>query len=206
MNVAGLDAVTIDAYGTLLRLVDPVPALVDVLAERGVHRSPDVVLAGFEAEAAYYVPRVAEGQDVAGLARLRRDCAGVFLDAIAADIDANEFAPVYVDAMRFEQIEGSAEALQCLRALGLELAVVANWDLSLRERLQEAGLAHFFSVVVHAARKPAPDGLLHALGRVGVSPQRAVHIGDADTDEAAARAAGMRFERAPLSDAVARLC
>ena len=205
MNVAELDAVTIDAYGTLLRLVDPVPALVDVLAERGVRRSPEVVLAGFEAEAAYYVPRVAEGQDEAGLARLRRDCAGVFLEAVAADLDADEFAPVYVDAMRFEQIDGSSDSLRRLRALGLELAVVANWDLSLRDRLEEAGLAHFFSVVVHAARKPAPDGLLHALARVGVTPQRAVHIGDADTDEAAARAAGMRFERAPLTDAVARL-
>jgi HAD superfamily hydrolase (TIGR01509 family) len=205
MNVAELDAVTIDAYETLFRLVDPVPALVDVLAERGVRRSPEVVLAGFEAEAAYYVPRVAEGQDEAGLARLRRDCAGVFLEAVAADLDADEFAPVYVDAMRFEQIDGSADSLRRLRALGLELAVVANWDLSLRDRLEEAGLAHFFSVVVHAARKPAPDGLLHALARVGVTPQRAVHIGDAHTDEAAARAAGMRFERAPLTDAVARL-
>jgi HAD superfamily hydrolase (TIGR01509 family) len=205
MSVTELDAVTVDAYGTLLQLVDPVPTLVGVLAERGVRRSPDVVLAGFQAEAAYYVPRVAEGKDEAGLARLRRDSAGVFLEAVAADLDADEFAPVYVDAMRFEQIEGSAAALQHLRAIGLELAVVANWDLSLRERLEEAGLAHFFSVVVHAARKPAPDGLLHALGRVGVSPQRAVHIGDADTDAAAARAAGMRFERAPLPDAVARL-
>jgi phosphoglycolate phosphatase len=205
MSVAELDAVTVDAYGTLLRLVDPVPTLVGVLAERGVRRSPDVVLAGFQAEVAYYVPRIAEGQDEVGLARLRRDSAGVFLDAVAADLDADEFAPVYVDAMHFEQIEGSAEALQRLRALGLELAVVANWDLSLRERLEEAGLAHFFSVVVHAARKPAPDGLLHALGRVGVGAQRAVHIGDADTDETAARAAGMRFERAPLPDAVARL-
>jgi HAD superfamily hydrolase (TIGR01509 family) len=205
MSGAELDAVTIDAYGTLLRLVDPVPALVGVLAERGVRRSPDIVLAGFQAEAAYYVPRVAEGQDEAGLARLRRACAGVFLEAVEADLDADEFAPVYVDAMRFEQIEGSVEALQHLRALGLELAVVANWDLSLRERLEEAGLAHFFSVVVHAARKPAPDDLLHALGRLGVSPRRAVHIGDADTDEAAARAAGVRFERAPLPDAAARL-
>jgi putative hydrolase of the HAD superfamily len=205
MNAAQIDAVTIDAYGTLLELVDPVPTLVDVLAARGVQRSPDVVLAGFQAEVAYYVPRVGEGQDEAGLSRLRRDCAGVFLEAVEANLDADEFAPAYVGAMRFERIAGSSEALHRLRALGLELAVVANWDLSLRDRLEESGLAHFFSVVVHAARKPAPDGLLHALGRLGVSPARALHIGDGDTDEAAARAAGMQFERAPLADAVARL-
>jgi FMN phosphatase YigB (HAD superfamily) len=205
MNVAQIDAVTIDAHGTLLELADPVPTLVEVLAARGVERSPDVVLAGFEAEVAYYVPRVGEGQDEAGLSRLRRDCAGVFLEAVEANLDADEFMPAYVGAMQFERIDGSIAALQRLRSLGLVLAVVANWDLNLRERLEEAGLAPFFSVVVHAARKPAPDGLLQALGQLGVSPARALHIGDEDTDEAAARAAGMGFERAPLADAVARL-
>jgi putative hydrolase of the HAD superfamily len=205
MNVAQIDAVTIDAHGTLLELADPVPTLVEVLAARGVERSPDVVLAGFEAEVAYYVPRVGEGQDEAGLSRLRRDCAGVFLEAVEANLDADEFMPAYVGAMQFERIDGSIAALQRLRSLGLVLAVVANWDLSLHERLEEAGLAPFFSVVVHAARKPAPDGLLQALGQLGVSPARALHIGDEDTDEAAARAAGMGFERAPLADAVARL-
>jgi HAD superfamily hydrolase (TIGR01509 family) len=205
VSLTELDAVTIDAYGTLLRLLDPVPALVKVLAERGVQRTPDVVLAGFEAEAAYYVPRVAEGRDEQGLARLRRDCAGVFLEAVRAELDADEFTRAYVGAMHFEGIEGTIEALQELRALGLELAVVANWDLSLRERLEEAGIAHFFSVVVHAAQKPAPDGLLNAVARLGVDPERALHIGDEDSDEAAALAAGMRFERAPLPAAVARL-
>ena len=206
MRIAELDAVTIDAYGTLMRLLDPVPTLVDALARRGVQRSPDVVLAGFQAEAAYYVPRAAEGQDEPGLARLRRECAGVFLEAVEADLDADEFAGAYVGALHFEPIEGSVEALHRLRGLGLDLAVVANWDLSLRERLEETGLGRSFSVVVHAAGKPAPDGLLHALARLGVSPQRALHIGDEDSDEAAAHAAGMRFERAPLLDAVARLC
>ena len=205
MTAGWLDAVTIDAYGTLMRLLDPVPTLVDVLARRGVQRSPEVVFAGFQAEAAFYIPRAAEGQDLAGLERLQQQCAGVFLEAVKADLDADEFAPAYVDAMCFEPIGGSVEALQRLRALGLELAVVANWDLSLPERLEEAGLAHFFSVVVHTARKPAPDGLLHALARLGISPQRALHIGDADSDEAAAHAAGMRFERAPLLDAVTRI-
>jgi hypothetical protein len=36
MRIAELDAVTIDAYGTLMRLLDPVPTLVDVLAHHGV--------------------------------------------------------------------------------------------------------------------------------------------------------------------------
>jgi HAD superfamily hydrolase (TIGR01509 family) len=205
MRVADLDAVTLDAYGTLVRLLDPVPALVTVLAERGVEREPDVVLAGFRAEAAYYAPRSSEGRDETSLARLRHDCADVFLDAIAADLDAEEFAPAYVSALSFEVLPGVFGALERLRAFGLELAVVGNWDVSLHERLQELGLAHFFSTVVPAAGKPAPGGLVKALGQLGVAPERALHIGDGESDARAARAAGLRFEPAPVPAAVATL-
>ena len=52
MKTAGLDAVTLDAHGTLLRLRDPVPALLGALAERGVQRSAETVEAGFRVEAA----------------------------------------------------------------------------------------------------------------------------------------------------------
>jgi HAD superfamily hydrolase (TIGR01509 family) len=203
MRVADLDAVTFDAHGTLVRLLDPVPALVTVLAERGVEREPNVVLAGFRAEAAYYAPRSGEGRDEASLTRLRQGCADVFLDAVAAELDAEEFAPAYVSALRFEVLPGVFGALERLRALGLELAVVGNWDVSLHERLQELGLAYFFSTVVPAAGKPAPDGLLEALGRLGVAPERALHIGDEESDGQAAHAAGMQFEPAPVPAAVA---
>jgi HAD superfamily hydrolase (TIGR01509 family) len=205
VRAADLDAVTLDAHGTLVRLLDPVPALVAVLADRGVERAPDVVLAGFRAEAAYYAPRSSEGRDETSLARLRHDCADVFLDAVSADLDAQEFAPAYVSALRFEVLPGVPEALERLRSLGLALAVVGNWDVSLHERLQKLGLAQFFSTVVHAAGKPAPDGLVEALGHLGVTPDRALHIGDDETDAQAARAAGMRFEPAPLPAAVGTL-
>ena len=61
MKLAGLDAVTLDAYGTLVTLADPVPKLMDVLAERGVERSEQAVLAGFRTEVAHYAPRASEG-------------------------------------------------------------------------------------------------------------------------------------------------
>jgi HAD superfamily hydrolase (TIGR01509 family) len=205
MTVADLDAVTLDAYGTLVQLVDPVPALLEVLAAHGVKRTPDVVLAGFRSEAAYYAPRAGEGRDEPSLARLRRDCADVFLEAVEADLDAEEFAPAYIGAIRFEVLPGVVEAIERLRALGLALAVVGNWDVSLQERLEELGLAHFFSAIVHAAGKPAPGGLLEALRQLGVAPVRALHIGDQDSDEQAAQAAGMRFAPAPLAAAVGTL-
>ena len=46
MKAAELDAVTLDAHGTLVTLADPVPALTKVLSERGIERTQQVVLAG----------------------------------------------------------------------------------------------------------------------------------------------------------------
>jgi HAD superfamily hydrolase (TIGR01509 family) len=205
VTAATLDAVTIDAHGTLVRLNDPVPALMNVLSERGVERTQEAVLAGFQTEAAHYGPRASEGHDEESLARLQQECAGVFLEAIDADLDREEFAPAYVGALHFEVLPGVFESLERLRSLGLELAVVANWDLSLRRLLSEVGLARYFSVVVHAARKPAAAGLLRALAELQVDPARALHIGDGGADREAAAAAGMQFAPAPVATAVAAI-
>ena len=205
LSAAGLDAVTIDSYGTLVTLVDPVPELTAALSTRGIVREDDAVAAGFRVEVAHYTLHAGEGHDEEGLARLQRDCAQVFLDAVGAELDAGEFAPVYARAMQFALLPGVVAALERLRSLGLELAVVANWDLTLHRLLDEVGLTRYFGAVVHAAGKPAPDGLLRALAQLGVDPARALHIGDDAADELAARAAGMRVVVAPLPDAVATL-
>jgi putative hydrolase of the HAD superfamily len=205
VNAAQFDGVTVDAHGTLVRLVDPVPALVAALAKRHVERPREVVALGFRVEVEHYVKHSSEGHDEPGLARLQRDCAHVFLEAVGADLDADEFAPVFAGAMHFELLPGVVPALERLRGLGLELAVVANWDLSLRRLLEEVGVSRYFRAVVHAAGKPAPDGLRQALERLGVGADRAVHVGDDEADELAAAAAGMRFAPAPLPEAVAAL-
>jgi HAD superfamily hydrolase (TIGR01509 family) len=205
VNAAELDGVTVDAYGTLVTLVDPVPALTAALAERNVVRDHTAVVHGFRTEVAHYTQHSGEGHDEAGLAQLQRNCARVFLEAVEADLDPGEFAPVYAGAMRFEPLPGVGEALDRLRSLGLELAVVANWDLTLHRLLGEIGLEEHFRAIVHAAGKPAPDGLRRALEQLGVEAGRALHIGDDEVDEHAAAAAGMRFAPAPLPDAVAAL-
>jgi phosphoglycolate phosphatase len=205
VRAADLDAVTIDAYGTLVTLVDPVPALSEALAAREITRPAEIVRAGFRTEVAYYQQRASSGYDDGSLTQLQRDCAAVFLDAVDAELDAAEFAPVYAGAMHFDPLPGVDAALERLRALGLELAVVANWDLSLHRLLEEAALAQYFTTVVHAAAKPAPDGLRRALATLGVDAQRALHIGDDAVDEQAAPAAGVHFAPPPLPEAVAGL-
>lgn len=205
MSAAELDAVTLDAYGTLVTLADPIPALSEALAEQGVARSRDVVRAGFRDEVAYYRAHMSEGYDEQGLARLQQDCAHVFLESVSADLDAAEFAPVYVGAMHFEVLDGVECSLERLQALGLELGVVANWDLSLRRLLAEVDLDEYFGVIVHSAAKPAPDGFLRAIDELGIEAHRILHIGDDEVDQTAAHAAGVRFAPAPVSAAVATL-
>jgi phosphoglycolate phosphatase-like HAD superfamily hydrolase len=205
MRAAELDAVLVDAYGTVMTLADPVPALVGVLDAHGTPRPAAVVRAGEEAEIVYYAPRASEGHDTASLLRLQRDCAAVFLEAVDVPLDPGAFAPAYVGALRFEQLPGVSASLNRARGLGLGLGVVANWDLTLSERLAEVGLAHFFPCVVHAAGKPAPDGLLRAAVELGVAPERALYIGDTESDRVAASAAGVHFAPAPLPAALSAL-
>jgi putative hydrolase of the HAD superfamily len=207
--LAQLDAVTLDLYGTLVTLPDPVPKLVETLQERGIEATAASVGAAFEAEFAYYGPRSHEGRDEQSVADLNRRCAQVFLEALGADLDPAEFAPSYVAALEFEVVPGAPESLRALRSRGLELAAVTNWDVTVHERLSDLGLAPFFSHVVTSAeagaRKPDPVPFHRALDLLRVTPERAVHIGDDEADRVGAAAAGMRFASAPLERALAEL-
>jgi FMN phosphatase YigB (HAD superfamily) len=204
-----VEAVTIDAFGTLVALRDPVPALQRALAERGVQRSEEEVRAGFAAEANFYIERSHEGRDEATLALLRRDCAAVFLDAAGAQLDPDEFAPAFIGSLEFEPVPGAADACRALAAHGLKLAVVSNWDVALRDHLSRLGLAKLVDAVVTSAEagapKPAPDIFRLALERLGAEAARTVHVGDSEADAEGARAACVRFEPAPLADAAARI-
>lgn len=204
-----MDAVTVDAMGTLVQLEDPVEALRAELAARGVERSPAEVRAAFAAEVEYYIPRAHEGRDEESLAELGRACAGVFLEHLGASLDPAEFAPAFVGALTFRPVEGAPAALAALRSGGLAVACVSNWDASLAPRLEAAGVARLLDAVVSSAEvgvpKPAAEVFEAALARLGVSPERAVHVGDGDADREGALAAGLRFEPTPLATLPERL-
>jgi putative hydrolase of the HAD superfamily len=205
MRFAELDAVTIDGYGTLLHLTDPIPALSEALAGHGVERSEQDVRRAFRAEVGYYRPRAHEGRDPASLAALRHDCVEVFLDALGDPLASAEFIRDFIAALVFEPVPGAEEVVAELRARGLRLGVVANWDCALPEQLARVGLLDPFDTVVTSARagvaKPAPAIFELALRELGVRPERALHVGDEPIDEEGARAAGLAFAPAPLATA-----
>jgi HAD superfamily hydrolase (TIGR01509 family) len=208
-RLADLDAVTLDANGTLVGLVDPVPKLVQILRQHGVERSATAVRRAVEAEGTVYAGRSIEAHERTGFRTLQRECTRVFLEHVGAGaVDAEDFAPAYVGTMQFEPLSGVRESVRRLRSCGLELAVVANFDLTLHDRLEQLGLASAFTTVVTPADAGVakPDAAIFelALEHLAVRPRRALHIGDGAVDERGAAAAGMHFGWAPVPDALSR--
>jgi len=83
-----------------------------------------------------------------------------------------------------------------LRAMGLKLFVVSNWDSSLPSLLARLGIGDAFDdVIVSAvvgASKPDRGIFAEALRRTGVAPGAALHVGDSLVDDYhGARAAGL---------------
>ena len=104
---------------------------------------------------------------------------------------------------RFEQaevwrvFEDVRPTLEALRARGIRMAVISNWDERLRPLLRELELEQWFDVVVisHEAghTKPAPEIFLRAAEQLNLPPEVVMHIGDsAREDEQGARRAGMQ--------------
>jgi putative hydrolase of the HAD superfamily len=184
---ADVRAVLLDGLGTLLALERPWPELVARLhEEHGLELSPDDAERAFRAEMTYYRAHHHEGRDADTLADLRRRCAMVLERelpaAIGEALSPAQLTTAMLDALRFSAYADAPAALAALRARGCTLVVVSNWDISLPAVLSAAGLAELLDGVITSAAigtpKPAPAIFEAALELAGVSPQKAVHVGD----------------------------
>jgi HAD superfamily hydrolase (TIGR01509 family) len=208
-RAADLDAVTLDGFRTLVELDNPVERLRSALAEHGIEAGHDDVESAFAAEVEYYLAHQVEGRNEEALAKLQLDCSAIFLRALPAELEPAEFVTSFVAALRFEPLDGVPEALEVLRGAGLALACVSDWDVGVKGQLERAGLGSFLDVVVSSAeigvKKPDPRVFRAALERLGVKAERALHIGDGESDRAGALAAGLAFEPAPVATLPQRL-
>lgn len=96
----------------------------------------------------------------------------------------------------FELMPGAVESIYTARELGLQTAIVTNTTKGLAAGIiQHAGLEPDLLVGSGDAPndKPAPDLLLHACEKLGLSPAESIMIGDSDFDRRAAEAAGINF-------------
>jgi putative hydrolase of the HAD superfamily len=199
-------AVLLDALGTLVELDDPAPRLRAALVERaGVDVGLAAAERGFGAEIGYYLANQMRAGDRAGLELLRDDCATAMRDALLAALgdtapDALDHATVraaMLEALAFGTFPDVLPALRDLRARGLRLVVVSNWDCSLPEWLDRAGIGGLVdgsvSSAVVGAAKPALAVFEAGLRLAGCGAAEALFVGDSvENDVLGARAAGLR--------------
>lgn len=196
-----MEAVLLDALGTLVGLEPPVGHLLRALAARDVEVAPAVAGAAVKAEMALYRAEHHRGGTPDGLAAVRAECAAAMRDALgapAAALDEAAMGAVLLEAFRFFAYPEVPDVLRELRARGVRLVVCSNWDLSLLDVLDRTGLAPLLDGAVVSAVEGAakPDARLfaRALAVAGdVAPEAALHVGDSVAhDVAGALAAGLR--------------
>jgi putative hydrolase of the HAD superfamily len=182
-------AVLLDALGTLVDLDPPWVHLAQALGTEPDGR----LVRATRAEMDYYRRHSHEGRDADSLAGLRARCAAVLTRELGRQVSVETM----MAAIRFRAFDDAAPALSELRALGLRLVCVSNWDVSLPEVLARCGLAGALDGVVTSAeagaRKPDPAIFRPALRLAGCTGPEALYVGDTPAEDVAgARAAGIR--------------
>jgi len=200
-----IEAVTLDAAGTLFMVAEPVGTTYARIALRhGIQRASSDLEARFRAAFRAAPPLACPAGDRAELDAYER---AWWRRVVRRTLDASD-APGF-DACFAELFAYFAEprawrvypdvraALVTIRAAGIRTAVVSNFDRRLAAIIDGLGLAELFDLIVPSSAagsaKPAPAIFRHALGGLGVPAERAVHAGDDPTDDVGgARAAGLR--------------
>ena len=199
-----LGAVTLDAAGTLFEPAEPIGVTYAQIARRhGIVVAADAVERGF-ADAFAAAPPLAFPD--ATPATLADDERAWWSSVVRAALGAEPtpafaacFAELYEHYARpaaWCMFADVPDALRALRARGLRLAVVSNFDRRLDGLVAGLGLAPLLDAIVPSTRagaaKPAPEIFHVALRALGVPAVAALHAGDGVTaDVAGARAAGL---------------
>ena len=108
-------------------------------------------------------------------------CRKLGIDADAERI-ARRVYDEFGDAGRWRAYVDVEPAFARLRARGLQLGLISNWERRLAGLIDGLGLAGYLDVIVSSAEvglhKPDPRIFELACERVGVSPAAAAHVGD----------------------------
>ena len=107
-----------------------------------------------------------------------------------------EYDVLYPDYMHYLKVMDGAE--RTLKSITLPKAVITNSPIGLAKKaLTLAKLLPYLDTVVGSDEvphsKPAPDGILEACRRLGVTPAETIMVGDSRFDEGASKSAGADF-------------
>jgi putative hydrolase of the HAD superfamily len=224
-----LRAVSFDAAGTLFHPTRPIGDLYATIAARhGIVADAAVLQRRFRA-AFHAAPPLAFPPLPPDEVRRREKAwwyaivREVFAEIVVDDGDFDRFFDALfaffgsADAWRADR--DAAPLLGRLRAAGIRILVVSNFDARVRDVLSALGLAALIDHVTISseagAAKPDPRIFAMALAAVGLAPNEVLHVGDtAREDLPAARGAGLEVvlvggaelaAEAPHATCVARL-
>ena len=205
-SASSLDAVTVDAMGTLVELDEPAPRLrrswpsaASSASWTRWPRSARRLRTTFRARSRGRTTRASPTS--AGGAQPSSSSA-------RADLDPAEFRARVSRRHRLRRWRSGARARSACGEAGLVLACVSNWDVSWPGTSSApalAGLHRDCQLRRSRVGKARPGVFVVALERLGVPPDRALHIGDGDGDARGAAAAGLAFEPVPLATLPERL-
>jgi putative hydrolase of the HAD superfamily len=200
-----IEAVTLDAAGTLFTVAEPVGATyARIGARHGIERPVAEVEARFRAAFRAAPPLACRADDPAELEACER---AWWRRVVRETLDAgdapgfaacfDELFAYFADPHAWRLYPDVRPALAIMRAAGIRLAVVSNFDRRLGPIIAGLGLGELFDLIVPSsvagAAKPAPGIFHHALLGLGVPAARALHAGDELTEDVeGARAAGLR--------------
>jgi putative hydrolase of the HAD superfamily len=124
-------------------------------------------------------------------------CRRLGLDESEAPVLAREVYDSFGSPERWRPYDDVVPAFRRLRAAGVRVGIISNWDTRLESVLHGIGLGDLIETVVCSAveglHKPDPRIFELACARLGVRPDASVHVGDhVYADVVGARAAGMR--------------
>ncbi len=198
MQLTGLRAITFDAAGTL---IVPQPSVGAVYGEIGrAHglATPDNELerrfhAAFKAR--HHLPRPTEASELHFWRDLVGEVFAPWADTAAADRLFPDLWAAFAEARRWRPRADMPALFATLRARGLKLAILSNWDSRLHRVV--AGhewcrwLDHVFVSADLGVEKPASAIFAHAAAALDCAPHELLHVGDSwEHDIVGALAAG----------------
>lgn len=192
------DAVFLDIDGTLLWVNMDVEGYVEALAPfttdgpLTVDRARGPVWEGLRRHIRENIKYRTEGD----LAWFRRENAVDTARALGLDAPEELLVEVADRAITFNPYPESEAVLEELKGTGAPLYALSNWDIALEGVLEGLGWMRFFEGLVVSAvvgsEKPEGEIFEEALRAAGVSPGRAVHVGnDPVSDVRGAARAGL---------------
>ncbi len=145
-----------DSYGTLVEMDDFYGRLQAGFAKIGAALPLEVVVKAAHREMRHYMERARFARDHKSWHDLRHECAGVLAAAIREqnyplNVPPDTVAQVLFDSVVFRALPHVQSTLEELKARGMRLGVLSNWDFRLPVALEETGLAHLFDFVLTSA-------------------------------------------------------